>query len=128
MARRTGSPRADRVAAGDGERPVHRRPFRAGVGQGRTRGAHPVPLRPGLPGDLPDYIVANVTNLKIGNKMYVTEVASDKYTIQHPENTVICQVKTSRNIIEDLPEDEEEVPADAVPATETDDVAAVKEE
>lgn len=82
----------------------------------------------GLPGDLPDYIVADVTKLKIGSKLYVTEVASEKYSIQHPENTVICQVKTSRNIIEDLPEDEDEVPADEVPATETDDVAAVKEE
>lgn len=82
----------------------------------------------GLPGVLPDYIKADVSKLKIGNKLYVTEVSSDDYVIQHPENTVICQVKTSRNITEDLVEDEEdEVAADEVPATETDDVAAVKE-
>lgn len=82
----------------------------------------------GLPGDLPDYIVANVTKLKIGQKLYVTEVASDKYKIQHPDNTVICQVRTSRNIVAlDEDEDEDEVAADEVPSTETDDVAAVKE-
>ncbi|CAM4060539.1 50S ribosomal protein L25/general stress protein Ctc [Gillisia limnaea] len=71
----------------------------------------------GLPGKLPDYIKADVTNLKIGNKLYVTEIKSDDFTVQHPENTVICQVKTSRNIIADI-EEEEEVPAGEVPATE----------
>lgn len=74
----------------------------------------------GLPGDLPDYIVANVTKLKIGQKLYVTAVESEDYKIQHPDNTVICQVRTSRNIIEDLEEDEDEdeVAADEVPASE----------
>jgi large subunit ribosomal protein L25 len=48
--------------------------------------------------------------------------------IQHPDNTVICQVRTSRNIValEDE-EDEDDVAADEVPATEVDDQAAVKE-
>ena len=72
----------------------------------------------GLPQNLPDFIEADVTQLKIGNKLYVTAVASDKFSIQHPDNTVICQVKTSRNIIEDLEEEEDEVAADEVPATE----------
>ncbi len=82
----------------------------------------------GVPGNLPDYIVANVTKLKIGQKLYVTEVTSDDYKIQHPDNTVICQVRTSRNLIElEDEEDEDEVAADEVPATETEDVAAVKE-
>lgn len=82
----------------------------------------------GLPGDLPDYIVANVTKLKIGQKLYVTAVESEDYKIQHPDNTVICQVRTSRNIVEDLEdEDEDEVAADEVPASEVDDQAAVKE-
>lgn len=71
----------------------------------------------GLPGNLPDYIEADVTNLRIGNKLYVTAVESDDYKIQHPDNTVICQVKTSRNLIADV-EEEEEVPAGEVPATE----------
>ena len=65
----------------------------------------------GLAKDLPDYIVANVTPLKIGEKLYVTEVKSDEFTILHPDNTVICQVRTSRNLelLEpDTDEDEDE--------------------
>lgn len=81
----------------------------------------------GLPQELPDYISAEVTKLKIGQKLYVTAVEDDSYEIQHPENTVICQVITSRNIVELEEEDEDEVPADEVPSTETDDEAAVKE-
>ena len=83
----------------------------------------------GLAKNLPDYIVADVTKLKIGNKLYVTEVASEDYKILHPENTVICQVKTSRNLAAldaDDEDDEDDVAADEVPATEVDDEAAVK--
>lgn len=72
----------------------------------------------GIPANLPDYIEADVTNLRIGNKLYVTAVQSDDYKILHPDNTVICQVKTSRNLIADLEDEEEEVPAGEVPATE----------
>jgi len=83
----------------------------------------------GLAQELPDYITANVSKLKIGQKLYVTAVEDETYEIQHPDNTVICQVRTSRNIValEDDEDDEDEVPADEVPSTETDDVAAVKE-
>ena len=42
----------------------------------------------------------------------------------HPDNTVVCQVRRSRTSIVD---DEDEEEAGDVPATETDDVAAVKE-
>ncbi len=80
----------------------------------------------GLPSNLPDFVEADVTSLKIGNKLYVTALASDNFIIQHPDNTVVCQVKTSRNITAEV-EDEEEVAADEVPATEVDDAAAVKE-
>lgn len=51
-----------------------------------------------LPADLPDFIDANISKLDIGDKLYVTEVASKKYTVLHPENTVIAQVRTSRNV------------------------------
>ena len=51
-----------------------------------------------LPKDLPDFIDANISKLDIGDKLYVTEIASKKYTILHPENTVIAQVRTSRNV------------------------------
>ncbi len=69
----------------------------------------------GLPQNLPDVIEADITKLKIGSKLYVTELASDDYKIMHPDNTVVCQVRTSRNVVEDLDEDEE---GEEVPATE----------
>lgn len=68
----------------------------------------------GLPQSLPDVIKADITKLKIGNKLYVTELASDDYKIMHPDNTVVCQVRTSRNVVADLDEEEDE----EVPATE----------
>lgn len=60
-----------------------------------------------VPANLPDYLDADITELKIGNKLYVAALASDKFTIMHPENTVVCQVRTSRNAIEDEEEEEE---------------------
>jgi len=74
----------------------------------------------GIPSNLPEFIIADVTNLKIGNKLYVTSAADKAFVIQHPDNTVICQVKTSRNLIAELePEEEEEVPEGEVPASES---------
>ena len=49
-----------------------------------------------LPKNLPDFIVADITPLDMGNKLYVTKVVSPDYKIMHPDNTVICQVKISR--------------------------------
>ncbi|MFD0977095.1 50S ribosomal protein L25/general stress protein Ctc [Salinimicrobium gaetbulicola] len=73
----------------------------------------------GLPGNLPDFIEADITPLKIGNKLYVTALKSDDYKIMHPDNTVVCQVRTSRNVVAiDDEDEEEETAADEVPATE----------
>ena len=52
----------------------------------------------GLAKKLPDTIKIDITKLKIGNKFYVTGAASDDFKILHPDNTVICQVRTSRNV------------------------------
>lgn len=50
-----------------------------------------------LPANLPDFIEADITELEIGNKLYITKLTSDNYTFLHPENTVIAQVRMSRN-------------------------------
>ena len=50
-----------------------------------------------LPANLPDFIEADITELEIGNKLYVTALRSDKFTILHPDNTVVAQVRMSRN-------------------------------
>lgn len=68
--------------------------------------------------NLPDIITADVTPLRIGQKLYVTAVESDDYTILHPENTVICQVRTSRTIAADEEDDEEEEGAEGAEGAE----------
>ena len=50
-----------------------------------------------LPANLPDFIEANITRLEIGNKLYVTELRNDNYSLLHPDNTVVAQVRMSRN-------------------------------
>ena len=78
-----------------------------------------------LPGNLPDYIEADITDLKIGNKLYITALDSEDFKFMHPDNTVVCQVRRSRASMAVADDDEDE--DENVPATETDDVAAVKE-
>ena len=61
-----------------------------------------------LPGNLPDFIEADITELKIGNKLYITALESEGYKFMHPENTVVCLVKRSRTSVADDADDEEE--------------------
>ncbi|RXR20569.1 50S ribosomal protein L25/general stress protein Ctc [Flavobacterium amnicola] len=49
-----------------------------------------------LPANLPDFIDADISALEMGNKLYITKLASDKYKFLHPDNTVVCQVRISR--------------------------------
>ena len=58
-----------------------------------------------LPSNLPDNIQIDITELKIGNKVYVSELFNEDYKILHSDNTVVCQVKQSRVSLE-VEEDE----------------------
>ena len=70
-----------------------------------------------LPGDLPDFIEADITPLKIGSKLYITELENEAYTFLHPDNTVVCQVRRSRAAMDvEDEEDEEEETAEGAPA------------
>lgn len=62
----------------------------------------------GLPTDLPDFIEADITELKIGGKIYVTSLPVENIKILHPDNTVVAQVRTSRVAVDDVDELEEE--------------------
>ena len=63
-----------------------------------------------IPANLPDFIEADITPLKIGGKLYITALENDAYTFLHPDNTVVCQVRRSRAAmnVEDEDEDEED--------------------
>jgi large subunit ribosomal protein L25 len=60
-----------------------------------------------LPANLPDLIEIDITPLKIGDKVSVGDLDQSKYILLHSENTVVCQVKTSRTAIVDEEEEEE---------------------
>ena len=49
-----------------------------------------------LPDKLPDFIPVNISELEMGNRLYVTKLDQSNYKIMHPDNTVVCQVRVSR--------------------------------
>ncbi|WMI68692.1 50S ribosomal protein L25/general stress protein Ctc [Mangrovimonas sp. YM274] len=70
-----------------------------------------------LPANLPDFIEADITPLRIGSKLYITALENEAYRFLHPDNTVVCQVRRSRAAMnvsdddEDLDDDAAETPA-----------------
>ena len=53
-----------------------------------------------LPANLPDFIEADISNLELGSKLYVTELENENFKFLHPDNTVVCQVRTSRTSLQ----------------------------
>ena len=49
-----------------------------------------------LPKNLPDFINVDISSLKLGNKISTADLESEGFTILHPDNTVVCKVRTSR--------------------------------
>ena len=68
-----------------------------------------------IPSNLPDFIVADISGLELGNKLYTSQLAEEEFSFLHPDNTVVCQVKTSRASIKS---DAEIVEEEAEEATE----------
>ena len=60
-----------------------------------------------LPGKLPDFFDVDLSKLKIGQNISVASLLSDDFTILHPDNTVVVQVKTARTAVADDEEEEE---------------------
>ncbi len=80
-----------------------------------------------LPANLPDFIEIDITPLKIGDKVAVGDLPSDKYSFLHSDNTVVCQIKTSRTAVEDEDEDEEAAEGAEAPAAEGAEAPAAQE-
>ncbi len=49
-----------------------------------------------LPKNLPDVITIDISDMQMGNKMYVTKIAADNFKLMHQDNTVVAQVRISR--------------------------------
>ncbi|MEM8999466.1 MAG: 50S ribosomal protein L25/general stress protein Ctc [Bacteroidota bacterium] len=74
-----------------------------------------------LPDLLPDFISVDISSLRIGGNISVERLLHDDYTIMHPENTTVVQVKASRNAVADDDEELEEESAEGseAPAAES---------
>lgn len=71
-----------------------------------------------LPANLPDFFDVDISKLKIGGNISVSTLLKDEFTILHPDNTVVVQVKAARNAIVTDDEDEEEGTEGAEASTE----------
>jgi large subunit ribosomal protein L25 len=71
-----------------------------------------------LPANLPDFVTADISKLRIGSKLVVTALATEGYTFMHPDSTVVVQVRTSRNATEVEEDEEEAATEEATPAEE----------
>ena len=61
-----------------------------------------------IPSNLPDDITIDISNLELGDKVYTADLKNEKYTLQHSDNMVVCQVKISRaSLVEEEIVDEE---------------------
>ena len=49
-----------------------------------------------FPANLPDDISVDISNLEIGNKVYIEALRNDNYEFMHPDNMVVVDVKISR--------------------------------
>ena len=61
-----------------------------------------------LPAKLPDFFDIDINKLKIGGNIAVSSLLNDEFSILHPENTVVVQVKSSRNVVAADDDEEEE--------------------
>ncbi|MGB5361684.1 MAG: 50S ribosomal protein L25/general stress protein Ctc [Aureibaculum sp.] len=60
-----------------------------------------------LPSHLPDFINADISTLKIGDKVFVEELKNEEFSILHPDDMVVVQVRMARAAIVDEVEEEE---------------------
>lgn len=67
----------------------------------------------GLPQDLPEEIVVDITELRIGKSIRIADISKGKINYLHAMNSVICSVARSRVSIEEEEEAEAEAAAEA---------------
>jgi large subunit ribosomal protein L25 len=52
-----------------------------------------------LPANLPDVISVDITKLKLGEKIELAALRNKEYTILHPDNLIVAQVRMSRTAV-----------------------------
>ncbi len=61
-----------------------------------------------LPDNMPDFFEVDISGLKIGDMLDISIIDQKDFEILAEENAPICQVRTSRTVVEDDEDDEEE--------------------
>ena len=49
-----------------------------------------------MPANLPDFVEANISELEMGNKLYITKLETNNFKLLNPDNTDVAQVRISR--------------------------------
>ena len=84
-----------------------------------------------IPKNLPDFLTADISQLKLNDSITVADLSEDTFKILHPETQVVCQVKMSRasmSIDEDEDENEEAEGAEgAAEETKSENTATAEE-
>lgn len=75
----------------------------------------------GLPGELPEAIVVDITKMRIGHQVRISDLAAaNKVTFLDPANAVVLSIKMARGAVDAGSDDEEEESeAEATPAAES---------
>ncbi len=60
-----------------------------------------------IPANLPDFLSIDISELNIGDKVFVKSLMTEEFEILHPEDMVVVQVRTARAAIVDEIEEEE---------------------
>lgn len=66
-----------------------------------------------IPSKLPDEIVVNISSMRIGHKKYIKDLRVDDFELVHPDNQVVCMIKTARTAIAIADDDEDEEDSEA---------------
>ncbi len=70
----------------------------------------------GLPGDLPEAITIDITNVRIGGSIRISDLSIEGVTFLEPANAVVLGVKTARGAVEEEIEEEEGAEGEAAEA------------
>ena len=72
-----------------------------------------------LPKNLPDFLLADVSSLKLNDSITVADLSEETFNILHPDNQVVCQVKMSRVSLSVEEEEGEEGETEGTEGSET---------
>lgn len=82
----------------------------------------------GLPADLPEAIVVDITKLRIGHTVKINSLPAENIEFLDPQTAVVLSVKMARGAVEEEEEEEEELEGEGEGAGEATEEAATSEE